>query len=155
MNQLHAAILVRIPAQQLLWAVVMKTCPHPSNADMRMGSEAVCFCVWAVQLEVVEAMSNQTQLRSSSVDQITAIVEELPHDTHHITAMPGNRYTIYCKSCACWSLRSKLRGLASRCEGLKSGNASSLRLLQCGVEPEPAARLPPQQVKRRARRCRL
>ena len=110
----------------------------------------------SARAEAVAALAKQTEHRSSwESEQVTAAANyQMPNPSHHITVMQVSRDIIYSKACACWSLRSKLKGLAGRCVGLKSGNASTIRLLQCGVKPEPEARLPPRQVKRRHRKSR-
>ena len=108
----------------------------------------------------VAALSNQTEFGASWKDDdgIAENFEEVPkhqvpHPSHHISYM-ANSEVIFCRACACWSLRSRLRGLEERCTGLKEGSASTLRLLQCGVQPAPGARLPPRCRKRRARKSR-
>ena len=109
----------------------------------------------AVRSQAVAAMANQTEIGGSQSDYLSQVAScQAPHPSHHITAMAQSRDVNFCRVCACWSLRLKLRGLASRCEGLKAGKASTLRLLQCGVRPAPEARLPPQHVKIRRRKCR-
>ena len=67
---------------------------------------------------------------------------DLPHSSHKILALQGEGDTIYCKRCGCWSAKVKLRHLASPCLGMKAGNKSSLRLLECGVMPSPGATIP-------------
>ena len=108
----------------------------------------------ASRLQAIESLSRQTDLPSNAAIDSTSVASgQMPHPSHHIAVMPYSD-VIYCKGCACWSQRTKLRGLESRCSGLKEGNASTLRLLQCGVKPAPLARLPPQLKKRRARKSR-
>ena len=109
----------------------------------------------AARLESIAALSSQTHIGGSLEDDQGAAADcQTPHATHHISVMGRSQEVIYCRACACWSLRSKLKGLARRCMGLKEGNASTLRLLQRGVRPAPKARLPPQCVKKRRRRSR-
>ena len=97
------------------------------------------------------------QMLSHNVDDeidVAAVPLQTPHFTHYISALAGNSNAILCKACACWSLSEKLRGLASPCNGMKVGNKSTLRLLQCGVMPGPQARLPLNAVKLRRRKNR-
>ena len=80
-----------------------------------------------------------------------------PHRSHRILTLHGNSETIFCKRCACWSSKTKLRHLAAPCQGLKVGSKSTLRLPECGVMPSIGATIPAHLKKRhgrRGRRCR-
>ena len=107
-----------------------------------------------VRSQVIQLLARQAPYTEEQDDDPAALPLETPHPSHYIAAMPGNSSVIWCKACACWSLRQKLRGLAIGCKGLKVGNRSTLRLLQCGVIPKQNARLPPSEVKIRRRKSR-
>ena len=108
-----------------------------------------------IRRKAVELLSKQVEANTGdSDDDVAAVPLQSPHPSHHITTLASSKEVIWCKACACWSLRSKLRGLAARCEGMKLGKRSSLRLLQCGVMPAPKARIPPALLKKRARKGR-
>ena len=77
------------------------------------------------------------------VEDIAATPMQTPHPSHYISAVAGEGNALWCKACACWSLKARLRGLANVCRGMGAGNNSTLRLLQCGVLPIKGARLPP------------
>ena len=81
---------------------------------------------------------------------------ELPHPSHRIVSLHGSISTIFCKACSGWSSRTKLKLLGSPCTGLKAGNHSQLRLLECGVLPLAGAKLPHRDRKpkgKRRKRC--
>ena len=75
-------------------------------------------------------------------NEVSEILEH-PHPSHRIQSMHGGGDIIFCKNCSYWSARTKLRLLSEPCRGLKDGNKSKLRLLECGVQPGPDARVPP------------
>ena len=62
-----------------------------------------------------------------------------PHPSHYIKALHGDNDTMCCKSCGCWASKVKLRLLAVPCRGIKDGNKSTLRLLECGIMPTVGA----------------
>ena len=108
----------------------------------------------AARIKIVEALSRQEHIGAFGREEGDHGAIQLPHESHHIAVMAGSSDLIYCKACSCWSLRSKLRGLAARCKGRSEGCKSTIRLLECGVQSAPQARLPPQYVKKRPKRAR-
>ena len=104
--------------------------------------------------QAVAAMANQDFVGSFGKEEGEHGAVELPHQSHYINVMAGISDLIFCKVCSCWSLRSKLRGLAVRCKGRTDSCKSTIRLLECGVQPAPLARIPPQFVKKRRKRAR-
>ena len=108
----------------------------------------------SVHAQAVELLSKQVPLHRDVNDDNVLLPLQTPHPSHWITTMNGDSNVIWCKSCGCWSLSQKLRGLAEGCKGLAVGQRSTLRLLQCGVRPGPNARLPPKDVKVRRRKGR-
>ena len=114
----------------------------------------------AARANVIEFMSLQPPIGALDIDEGSAVGHfDLPHASHRILALQGNGDTIFCKRCGCWSSRVKLRLLAEPCHGLKNGNRSSLRLLECGIMPGPDAQIPshlklPQCSSRRRKRGR-
>ncbi len=108
-----------------------------------------------VRTRAIELLAEQAEL-PCSYDETESIPApcELPHVSHHITQLEGNSEVIWCKVCGHWSQRAKLRNLAVGCEGLKSGLAATMRLLQCGVRPAPKATIPPRLLKKRRKKGR-
>ena len=65
-----------------------------------------------------------------------------PHASHDIASLHNHPGIIWCRRCAAWSKNVKLKALGSICQGLKDGNRTQLRLLQCGIAPYAGVRMP-------------
>ena len=116
-----------------------KVLQHLKRASMhehkvaKGSARASAIRLLALQPELVSSQANSTSSSSTTSG---------PHHTHDITHLANDATIIYCRVCSAWSLRSKLKCLKSVCQGLKDGNRSRLRLLQCGVAPYPGAKMP-------------
>ena len=107
------------------------------------------------RIEAIELLSRGAPTGAFAADEwIEVGPNEQPHSQHKTVARHGPSDTIYCKRCGWWSAKAKLRLLATPCQGLKEGNRSSLRLLECGVMRNPGAKVPPQFKKTRSRKGR-
>ena len=109
----------------------------------------------AARHRAIELLSWQAPTGTFAADEwIEAGLIEHPDPSHRIVALHGQSDTIFCKRCGWWSARAKLRLLATPCQGLKDGDRSSLRLLECGVMPSPGAKVPQHFKKVHARKGR-
>ena len=106
----------------------------------------------AIRIQSIKLLVQQPQEFHSDSIPIWNGECETPHPSHYIFALNGHATTIYCKQCGLWSKRAKLRMLAAPCHGVKNGNSSQLRLLQCGVQTGPNARIPAHLKRHRGRR---
>ena len=88
---------------------------------------------------------------------VESAVGHNPHHSHDTTYLANHPNIIWCRTCAAWSLRTKLKKLKTECEGFKNGNKSQLRLLQCGIAPFAGVRMPAHLSRKfcrgRTRRC--
>ena len=87
-------------------------------------------------------LARSSQAEQVEVHTVAEATDSAPHATHDIQNLATNSSIIFCRTCSGWSLRNKLKSLAGRCEGLKDGNRSRLRLLEVGVAPFPGAKMP-------------
>ena len=97
----------------------------------------------AARKRAIELMAMQAPPSAfNDQDFEVSSIAEHPHQSHRIIALHGQSQTIYCKNCGHWSASSRLKLLARPCSGLKGGNRSNLRLLECGVMPAKMAKIP-------------
>ena len=109
----------------------------------------------AARKRAIELMAMQAPPSDfNDQDFEVSIIAEHPHQSHRIIALHGRSQIIFCKNCSHWSASSRLKLLAKPCSGLKGGNRSNLRLLECGVMPAKKATIPMHLKKVHARRGR-
>ena len=109
--------------------------------EKQVKRQRVSNRAWA---NAVTAVVNQPELVAvAGVSEVaTEVVDENPpHISHDIKQMISAR-VIYCNTCSHWACHGKHSLLAQECEPLRSGNRTTLRLLQCDVVPAKGAKLP-------------
>ena len=109
--------------------------------EKQVKRQCVSNRAWA---NAVTAVVNQPELvavAGAAEDVPEVIDENPPHISHDIKQMISAR-VIYCNTCSHWACHGKHSLLARECEPLRSGNRTTLRLLQNDIVPTRGAKLP-------------
>ena len=102
--------------------------------DKRTASNAAIALLSRHQLSTSEVSIPRNDLPKQQCQK--------PHPSHDIAFLHKHPGIIWCRRCAAWSKNVKLKALGLECQGLKEGNRTQLRLLQCGIAPYSGVRMP-------------